>query len=132
MSRILNCLAICSRNDMIASQILDNSDGDTKNLAYICDIINEQFSMIKWNQEDIVRADLVNDACLLENCIRVIQQMLVSNKVEVLKQQPDLEQIISSILSSITDRLKQKLEKDKAIDFKDVSVKARQGIFRLI
>lgn len=117
---------------MIASQILDNSDGDTKNLAYICDIINEQFSMIKWNQEDIVRADLVNDACLLENCIRVIQQMLVSNKVEVLKQQPDLEQIISSILSSITDRLKQKLEKDKAIDFKDVSVKARQGIFRLI
>lgn len=71
-SKLLKCIAICSRNDMIANQLLDDPE-NVKNVAYVVDIIEEQFSMIKWNQEDILRDDLTYDSNLLEQCFRVIQ-----------------------------------------------------------
>lgn len=42
-------------------------------MAYIVDIINEQFTMIKWNLDDVLRDHLVHDASLLEYSFKVIQ-----------------------------------------------------------
>lgn len=61
--------------------------------------------MLKWNDSEFLRDDIVNDANLLEQCFTVIRQLLICNRDEVLRQNPKLEELTKGILNQITDKL---------------------------
>ena len=81
--------------------------------------------MLKLNDEDFLQDHLVSDATLLEWCFTVITQLLINNKSEVLKQQPQIEQVARNLITQITNKLSQKLKLEKLSDLRAYPVKSR-------